>query len=66
MTKEEREQLDFQRSVIREEMYEHLGLLELGRRAHTGDPIAKKEWKRRTDEEFPAVKGINHFKTIIK
>lgn len=50
------DQLEWQRSVIREEMYENMSMLRLGQEARKGDVEAKREWKRRWDEDFPKVR----------
>lgn len=49
-------QMEWQRSVIREEMYENMSMLRLGQEAKKGDAEAKKEWKRRWETDFPHVK----------
>lgn len=48
-------QMDWQRSVIREEMYETMSMLRLGQEANKGDEEAKKEWKRRWETDFPNI-----------
>lgn len=50
-------QMEWQRSVIREEMYENMSMLRLGQEAKKGDEEAKREWKRRWQTDFPEIRS---------
>jgi len=50
------EQIKWQRSVIRDEWYETMSMMELKESIKKGDELAEKEWQRRWGDDFPKAK----------